>query len=165
MSKFVNSCMLFMGLFSQALFAQTVSRADYLKGYEQRAAYVTSFYDTTRNANYYSAAAKYAHNVNVAQADSMVLALLQKPSGDMFWMFPVIGAYLHGKDKMSPQVKTAMRQAWKTYAPYRGDTENHWCMYYASLFLATEQWPNLPGSEWYNGKSSAENREEAKAYL
>jgi hypothetical protein len=156
---------IFMLACFSASFAQTMSREDYVKGYKQRAAHVASFYDTTRNANYYSAASKYAHHVNVAQADSMVLALLQKPSGDMFWMFPVIGAYLHGKDKMSPQVKAAMRQAWKTYAPYRGDTENHWCMYYASLFLAAEQWPNLPGSEWYNGKSSDENREEAKAYL
>jgi hypothetical protein len=165
MIKFLICCIFFVGVFSQSLFAQTVSRADYLKGYEQRAAYVASVYDTSKAVNYYSAAAKYAHNINVALADSMVLVLLQKPSGDMFWMFPVIGTYLHGKDKMSPQVKAAMRQAWKTYSPYRGDTENHWCMYYASLFLAAEQWPNLPGSEWYNGKSSDENREEAKAYL
>ena len=165
MMKIISLWVLSLGMLSQTLFAQTLSRDEYLKGYEERAMHVPSFYDTTRNANYYSAAAKYAHNVNVALADSMVLVMLQKPSGDMFWMFPVIGAYLYGKDKMSPQVKTAMRQAWKTYAPYRGDTENHWCMYYASLFLATEQWPNLPGSEWYNGKSSDENREEAKAYL
>ncbi|MCI0691741.1 hypothetical protein L0337_06990 [candidate division KSB1 bacterium] len=165
MVKMISFLVLSSGILLQTLISQTLSRDEYLKGYEQRAAYVTSFYDTTRNANYYSAAAKYAHNVNVAQADSMVLVSLQKPSGDMFWMFQVIGAYLHGKDKMSPEVKAAMRQAWKTYAPYRGDTENHWCMYYASLFLATEQWPNLPGSEWYNGKSSDENREEAKAYL
>ncbi|MDZ7304493.1 MAG: hypothetical protein ONB44_20405 [candidate division KSB1 bacterium] len=165
MSQTINFLFLLTGVLPQMLFAQSTSRDEYLNGYEQRAAYVTSFYDTTRQVNYYSAAAKYAHNVNVAQADSMVLVLLQKPSGDMFWMFPVIGAYLHGKDKMSPQVKAAMRNAWKTYAPYRGDTENHWCMYYASLFLAAEQWPNLPGSEWYNGKSSEENRDEAKAYL
>ncbi len=165
MIKLFIGCILFLGLFSQPLFAQTVSRADYLKGYEERAAYVASAFDTSTRVNYYSAAAKYAHNLDIALADSMVLELLQKPSGDMFWMFPVIGTYLHGKDKMSPAVKAAMRNAWKTYAPYRGDTENHWCMYYASLFLAAEQWPNLPGSEWYNGKSSDENRDEAKAYL
>jgi hypothetical protein len=165
MIKFFIGCILFAGVFSQPLFAQTVSRADYLKGYEERAAYVASAYDTSKRVNYYSAAARYAHNVDIALADSMVLELLQKPSGDMFWMFPVIGTYLHGKDKMSPEVKAAMRLAWKTYSPYRGDTENHWCMYYSSLFLAAEQWPNLPGSEWYNGKSSDENRDEAKAYL
>jgi hypothetical protein len=156
---------LLSSFFHHTAFAQTGSRAEYLAGYEQRAAHVTSFYDTTVQVSYYSAAVKYAHNANVALADSIVLALLQKPSGDMFWMVPVISAYLHGKEKMSATAKAAMRRAWKTYAPYRGDTENHWCMYYSALFLAAEQWPNLPGAEWYNGKSSDENRDEAKAYL
>jgi hypothetical protein len=58
-----------------------------------------------------------------------------------------------------------VRHAWKTYAPYRGDTENHWAMYHATLFLAAEQWPGLPGTEWFNGKSSDENRIDAKEYL
>jgi hypothetical protein len=164
MIKTVGLLIFLAGMFSK-IFAEIATRAEYLKGYEQRAAYVASFYDTTRQSSYYSAAAKYAHKINVTLADSIVLKLLQKPSGDMFWMVPAIGAYLHGEDKMSRHVKTAMRHAWKTYAPYRGDTENHWCMYYASLFLAAEQWPNLPGSEWYNGKSSNENRDEAKGYL
>jgi len=83
----------------------------------------------------------------------------------MFWMFPCIGTYLHGKDRMSPATKAVVRNAWKTYAPYRGDTENHWAMYYSTLFLASEQWPGLPGSEWYNGKSSDENRIDAKEYI
>src|SRR5690606_25466998 len=43
--------------------------------------------------------------------------------------------------------------------------ENHWLMYYASLYLAAETWPDLGPEGWYNGKSSAENRAEAKAYL
>jgi hypothetical protein len=38
-------------------------------------------------------------------------------------------------------------------------------MYYAALFLAAEQWPGLPGSEWFNGKSSQENFHEAREYL
>jgi hypothetical protein len=79
----------------------------------------------------------------------------------MFWMFPCIGTYLAGKVKMSAEAAAAVRLAWKTYAPSRGDTENHWAMYYATLFLAAEQWPDLPGSEWYNGRSSEENRRES----
>jgi len=165
MRKIIGVFIFHAGIFSQLLLAQTASRAEYLKDFEQRAKYVSSFYDTTKQASYYSAAAKYARHKNIARADSAMLALLQNPSGDMFWMFQVMGAYLHGKNKMSPAVKAAMRNAWKTYSPYRGDTENHWCMYYASLFLAAEQRPNLPGSEWYNGKSSDENRDEAKGYL
>jgi hypothetical protein len=116
-------------------------------------------------ASYYTIAARYARNAGIHVADSLFLEALRQPRGDMFWMFPVIGAYLHGVDKMAPAVRAAVRNAWKTYAPYRGDTENHWAMYYSTLFLAAEHWPGLPGSEWYNGKSSDENRAEAKEYL
>ncbi|HEX7573164.1 MAG TPA: hypothetical protein VF514_08710, partial [Bacteroidota bacterium] len=142
-----------------------VSRTEYLQAYEQRAHYISSYYDTSRAGGYYAAAARYAHGKDIRTADSMFVAALKVPSGDMFWMFPCIGAYLHGKDRMSPATKAVARNAWKTYAPYRGDTENHWAMYYSSLFLASEQWPGLPGSEWYNGKSSDENRTDAKEYL
>ena len=137
----------------------------YLRGYEERARSITSYYDTSMAGGYYCAAARYASGKDIRTADSMFVAALREPSGDMFWMFPCIGAYLNGKERMSPETKAAVRNAWKTYAPYRGDTENHWAMYYASLFLASEQWPDLPGSEWYNGKSSDENRRDAKEYL
>jgi len=143
----------------------TATREEYLGGYEQRAAYISSYYDTSMAGGYYSVAARYAHGKDLRTADSMFAAALKEPRGDMFWMFPCIGAYLNGKDRMSPETKAVVRNAWKTYAPYRGDTENHWAMYYSTLFLAAEQWPDLPGSEWYNGKSSDENRTDAKEYL
>jgi hypothetical protein len=140
------------------------TRQEYLDAYAARATYVLSAYDTS-GGSFYAAAVRYAKNRDVAGADSIFTALLREPRGDMFWMFPVIGTYLHGKDRMSPATKAVVRNAWKTYAPYRGDTENHWAMYYASLFLAAEQWPGLPGSEWYNGRSSDENLKEAREYL
>ena len=141
------------------------SRQEYLRGYEKRAEYILSYYDTSLAGGYYSAAARYADGKEIATADSIFTAMLKDPRGDMFWMFPCMGAYLHGVDRMSAATKAVVRNAWKTYAPYRGDTENHWAMYYSTLYLATEQWPGLPGSEWYNGKSSDENRIDAKEYL
>lgn len=146
-------------------FGQIKDPETYRQEYAQRAAHIVSVFDTSTSASYYTIAARYATNNNVRLADSLFVEALREPRGDMFWMFPVIGAYLHGKDKMSEETRAAVRNAWKTYTPYRGDTENHWCMYYASLFLAAEQWPGLPGSEWYNGKSSDENRTEAMEYL
>jgi len=133
--------------------------------YTSRAAYIASAFDTAMTPSYYAVAARYAHNVRLAEADTMFVGLLREPRGDMFWMFPVIGAYLHGQGKMSPATAAAVRNAWKTYAPYRGDTENHWAMYHSTLFLAAEQWPGLPGSEWFNGKSSEENLRDAREYL
>ena len=147
------------------LSAQIQDRAAYLKEFEKRSAFIAAPYETSSAAGYYQAAVQYLRKTNIKRADSMLTVLLKEPRGDMFWMFPVMGMYLHAKDNMSPASRAAVRNAWKTYAPYRGDTENHWCMYYGSLFLAAEQWPGLEGSEWYNGKSSTENRDEAKAYL
>ncbi len=148
--------------------AQIVNNnADYLRGFAERCKYETVVYDTTANPGIYGAAVRYAQNRELEKADSLFLNCesIKNPKGDMFWMFPVIGTYLHGKDRMSQEVKDAVRNVWKTYAPYRGDTENHWCLYYSSLFLAAEQWPGLPGSEWFNGRSSDENLNDAKEYL
>jgi hypothetical protein len=144
---------------------QAQPRADYLKDYAERARHIRSAFDTSTAVSYYAIAARYASNNNIPVADSLFRLALREPRGDMFWMFPVIGAYLHGKDKMSPETRAIVRNAWKIYAPYRGDTENHWAMYYSTLYLAAEQWPGLPGSEWFNGKSSQENLEEAREYL
>ncbi len=145
--------------------AVSQTRDEYLKAYEQRARFMTEVYDTSHAVSTSVIAARYAHNRDIPLADSLFREALREPRGDMFWMFPVIGAYLHGKDKMSPATRATVRNAWKTYAPYRGDTENHWAMYHASLYLAAEQWPDLPGSEWFNGKSSRENLEDTKEYL
>ncbi|MGB5872207.1 MAG: hypothetical protein WBG80_13140 [Bacteroidota bacterium] len=151
-------------LFTSA-YSQGITREEYLQGFRERGRFVTSYFDTTRDRSFASIMARYAHSVDVAGADSMFLGVLKEPAGDMFWMFPVLNIYMFGKENISPAAREAVRRAWKTYMPYRGDTENHWAMYYASLFIATEQWPGEPGSEWFNGKSSEENQEEAREYL
>ena len=135
--------------------------------FETRAARITAFYDTVAAPGILGAAVRYAARRNLAQADSLLLSCkeLAQPKGDMFWMYIVIGTYLHGRGVMSPGAERAVREAWRTYYPYRGDTENHWCMYYTSLFLAAESWPGLPASEWYNGRTSDENLRDAREYL
>ncbi|MGC8654869.1 MAG: hypothetical protein ACP5US_12860, partial [Candidatus Kryptoniota bacterium] len=123
-------------------------------GFDKRAEFFLSRYDTMKAPDYYACAAKYARNVDLKTADKNALTLLKNPSGDMFWMIAVMTMYLHGHSKMSAEVVNAVREAWRSYTPYRGDTENHWVQYYSALFLASEQWPNLGGDAWFNGKSS-----------
>ncbi len=161
--SFILSLVCALVVISQAMNTDEYDR--YLAGYKERAEFLSMAFDTSSNLTYYSVAAKYAGGTYIDEADSMLLELLKDPRGDMFWMFPVIGAYLYGKEVMSPEVRDAVRNSWKTYALYRGDTENHWCMYYTSLYLAAEQWPDLPGQEWFNGKSSAENLQKAREYI
>jgi hypothetical protein len=94
-----------------------------------------------------------------------VIRLMKAPGSGPFWMFPVICVTYMGRDQLSPEAKQAMRDMWRTTYQIRGDTENHWAMYYISLYLISEMYPNEPGSSWYTGKSSEENLAEAKAYL
>lgn len=98
-------------------------------------------------------------------ASRRVIELMQAPAGDMFWMFPCAGVAYLGRDQLNSAAKAAIREAWRTYMPMRGDTENHWVMYYASLYLMAQLWPDEPGERWYTGKSSAENLAEARGFL
>lgn len=90
---------------------------------------------------------------------------LADPNGDMFWMYPMVLVHYLGRDVLPPEYLSRMRDLWRTYTPYRGDTENHWVIYYASLFLITQMYPNEPGEAWFNGRSSTENFEEAESFL
>ena len=91
--------------------------------------------------------------------------LLSREYGDMFWMYGCAGLYL-SSDSLLPQVyKLKIRECWKKYTPYRGDTENHFLMYYSSLYLMSEVWPDLEDTDWFMGKSSIEVHTEAEQYL
>ena len=111
-------------------------------------------------------AAKLALHQDADLVSARIVELMSGPqSQDMFWMFPWTAISHLGRDQLTPEAKAAIRGQWKTYFPMRGDTENHWAMYYSSLYLMTELYPDDPADSWFNGKSSAENRAEAKAYL
>ncbi len=94
-----------------------------------------------------------------------LMELVKDTSGDMFWMFQAIPVSYLGRGKLSAESLQALRQVWKTYYPYRGDTENHWLLYYSTLYLMTQLYPNEPADSWYNGKSSIENFKESEAWL
>lgn len=110
-------------------------------------------------------AVNFHQGTHLEWARERLRRMCESPRGAMFWMFPMVLTMNAGKEHLSDEDLAVIREAWRTYFPYRGDTENHWLMYYASIYLAAEYWPDLPGSEWYNGKTSAENRAEAKEYL
>lgn len=111
-------------------------------------------------------AAKLARREDAAAVSARVIELMSRPqSQDMFWMFPWTAISFLGRDQLTPEAKAAIRGQWKTYFPMRGDTENHWAMYYTSLYLMTELYPDDPAESWFTGKSSAENRAEARDYL
>lgn len=117
------------------------------------------------NTGFQHIAAKLHRREDSAWASQKLIELLKEPTGDMFWMFPVTAIAYLDRGQLSAEARTALRQAWKTYMPYRGDTENHWLLYYTSLYLMAQKWAGEPGSEWYTGKSSAENMAEAGEWI
>jgi len=85
--------------------------------------------------------------------------------GGMFYIHDIMGAYLHAGDNLSAEAKEAVRESLRSHTIYRGDTENHWLLYYSGLYLAAQTFPNDPGSEWFNGRSSQENLREAQEWM
>ncbi|MEM6337872.1 MAG: hypothetical protein AAF752_14975, partial [Bacteroidota bacterium] len=109
--------------------------------------------------------AKLYRGIDPTYVEARLDSLLQAPRGDMFWMFPVTTLYFVGRDHMQFRSLEKLRDAWRTYMPYRGDTENHWLLYYATLYLMSEAYPDDGPDRWYTGKSSQENMDEAWDYL
>jgi len=123
-------------------------------------------FPTGADAGYATIAAKLKRRADPAWCSRRLIELLnQGPTGDMFWMFPVTAIAYLDQGQLSPEARQALRRAWRTYMPFRGDTENHWLLYYTSLYLMAQKWPNEPGESWFSGKSSAENFREADAWI
>ena len=91
--------------------------------------------------------------------------LAAAPTGDMFWMYQVTAILYLDQGQLSDSARGALRRSFRTYMPYRGDTENHWLLYYTSLYLMSQMYPDAGGDEWYTGKSSAENMREAIGWI
>lgn len=110
-------------------------------------------------------ATKLARREDADLCSRSVIKLMQEPGSGPFWMFPAVNVAYLGRDQLSPEAKQSIRDAWRWGMQIRGDTENHWVMYYTSLYLMAELYPDEPADSWYSGKSSAENLAEARDYL
>ncbi|MBC8179488.1 hypothetical protein H8E88_00030, partial [candidate division KSB1 bacterium] len=140
-------------------------RVDLSESYKARKDSLINFYAEMKKGGYIQIAACLYANKNLDWAQAKLDTLMQNPRGDMFWMYPFITVTYAGRNALPPKVKKQMRGLWQTYTPYRGDTENHWLMYYTALYLITQMYPAEAGSSWYTGKSSKENHKEAEEYL
>jgi hypothetical protein len=113
----------------------------------------------------FNVAADLYRGQDVGWAVARIDTMLKSIRGDMFWMYPFVTMMYAGRDVLPEATRAKMRDAWRTYMPYRGDTENHWVMYYASLYLAGQMYPDDGPETWYTGKSSAENMAESREFL
>ena len=114
---------------------------------------------------YAEIAAKLWRHEDAAWCSKKLEELLVQPSGDMFWMYPVTAIAYLDQGQLTESARQALRRSWKTYMPYRGDTENHFLLYYSCLYLMSQLWPAQSGDDWYTGNSSAENMEESRQWI
>jgi len=114
---------------------------------------------------YQHVAAKLCLRRDLEWASRRLIELLEEPHGDMFWMFQATAVAFLGRETLSADAQAALRRAWKSYHPFRGDTENHWLLYYTSLYLMSQLWPDLPADAWFNGKDSRTNHREADRWI
>ena len=91
--------------------------------------------------------------------------LLAEPRGDMFFSYPAVGAWYHCRELLPPALQANFRRTLLGYPAYRGDTENHLCMWHAALYLAAAAFPEAGPEEWHTGRSSAANLAFARDYL
>ena len=114
--------------------------------------------------SFFAAAARIARGIDLGTAYGMIDSLTRDHvMGGMFYSYTLIGTYLLTHDALPDSLHRKIRDAYRTRTMYRGDTENHWVMYYTGLYLASQTWPGEPGETWFNGKSSEDNfRESAR---
>jgi len=108
------------------------------------------------------AARLWKHENSAWCSEKLEQILNAGPTGDMFWMFPVTAIAYLDQGQLSPSAREALHKAWQTYMPYRGDTENHFLLYYTTLYLMSQLWPD---QTWFTGKSSAANMAEARQWI
>ncbi|MBL4574788.1 MAG: hypothetical protein JKY51_01640, partial [Opitutaceae bacterium] len=102
----------------------------------------------TENMGMATISAKLILGQDIDKCSERVIELMQTPGTGPFWMFPVAGLAFTGRDLLSPEAQASIRDAWRTTFQMRGDTENHFAMYYAALYLMSELYPNEPGDSW-----------------
>ena len=87
------------------------------------------------------------------------------PTANMFWTYLIAIVMATGHDQIDGPTWARIQELWKIYWPSSGDTENHWVVYYAGVTIAAQLMPEAGPEDWFNGKSSVENRAIARKYL
>lgn len=134
--------------------------------FEQRRQRLIDVVSQERDRGFFTVTAKFVAGKDKDWALAMLDSLTTDESiGGMFYAYTAIGTYLRLHDQLPDSLKRKIRQAFRERTMYRGDTENHWVMYYTGLYLAAQTWPSEDRSQWFNGKSSTENFREAEGWL
>ncbi len=141
---------------------------DYLSEFELRRNAIISFYSDSFNLSQYKPdlfilTLKLKFKKDFENSLKWLDSLIENPEvGDMFFAYHLIGLYKHSKENLPQEYRNKIKDTFKRRTIYRGDTENHWLMYYIAWYLISQEWKN---EIWSNLKTSDENLREAEEYI
>jgi len=110
-----------------------------------------------------SIAARCAAQKKLPESVALYSAQLRHPKNDPAFHLSLIVAYAHGEKSFPDSLKLLTQRHFAETPMQRGRGELDWHLYYSTLLLATQFWPQA--TDWFNGKSSDENHREASGYL
>ena len=171
-----HSCLILLVIIMESMYPLTplpggdalAEEGSLFERYEQRCRQIFAYADSTHEQNYFVAAAKISRKTDIETGLRMIEDLLYDPTASsrgMFVSYELMAAYLYSFEEIPPELRRKIWESFRTRPLYRGDTENHWVMYYTGLYLAAQTWPGYDGSFWYTGKPSEDNFREAEGWL
>jgi len=100
----------------------------------------------------FTAYAKLYLNRDREQVFTFIEKFISEPHHNMFVCHHLIDFYLRFKRELPEHLRNKIRDFYVSNYWMRGDTENHWNLYYYGLLLAAEEWHQE--TRWFNGKTS-----------
>jgi hypothetical protein len=108
-------------------------------------------------------AARCAAQEKLPEAIALYSRQLRSPKNNLTFQFSLMAAYAYGAKSFPDSMKSLAQRRFSINPMLRGRGELDWHLYYSTIFLASQFWPQATG--WFNGKSSEENHREAGEYL
>ena len=86
-----------------------------------------------------------------------------QPAGGPFHVFPCGALIARWSDKLPEEAVEIIKNFMTAGVLERGNTENHWLMFYVGSLLAAEHWPDI--DRMWNDLSPEANRREATRWI
>ncbi len=143
-----------------------VEPQDGKKDFENRAQTLLAYFvEKETRPSFAAVAARYAAGERISEAQRMLSGLLAAPNNEASHAFRMMATYLYGRQNLPPALAEKVKDSLGRIALFRGSSEHENVLYFSTILLAAETWPDMDAEHWFNGKSSAENLQEAQAYL
>jgi len=110
-------------------------------------------------------AARCAAQEKLPEAIALYSRQLRHQKNELVFQFSLIAAYAYGAKNFPDSIKTLAQRHVTINPMRRGRGELDWHLYYSTILLASQFWPQAAATAWSNGKTSEENHREASEYL